>query len=194
MILAKLKEATREQHDALETVVDVMNKTFTTDDYKGLLKKFYRYYSAIEPTLPAAHLLAEGFDIEQRRKKPLLEKDLEALGTLAEAQGLAQWTDVPNVRSVASAFGSIYVMEGATLGGQVITRQLKQNLGITPDSGGAFFNSYGANVGPMWKEFGAAVTAFAERQKDADDEIIQAAKDTFDSFRRCFEASAAASN
>lgn len=194
MILAKLKEATREQHDALETVVDVMNKTFTADNYKGLLKKFYRFYSAIEPTLPADELLAEGFDIGQRRKTPLLEKDLEALGILDEARAMGQWTEVPNVGSVASAFGSIYVMEGATLGGQVITRQLKQNLGITPDSGGAFFNSYGANVGPMWKEFGAAVTAFAERRKDSENEIVQAAKDTFDSFRRCFEASAAASN
>ncbi len=76
MILAKLKEATRDQHEALENVVDVMNKTFSIDDYKELITKFYRFYSAIEPKLPAAELNAAGFDIEPRRKTPLLERDL----------------------------------------------------------------------------------------------------------------------
>ncbi len=47
MILAKLKESTRDQHNALETVVDVLNKSFTSPDYRELLTKFYRFYSAI---------------------------------------------------------------------------------------------------------------------------------------------------
>jgi heme oxygenase (biliverdin-IX-beta and delta-forming) len=185
MILAKLKEATRDQHEALENVVDVMNKTFSIDDYKDLITKFYRFYSAIEPKLPAAQLNAAGFDIEPRRKTPLLERDLEHLGVLESARNAPQWSDIPTLDSAAKAFGSIYVMEGATLGGQVIMRQLKENLGITPENGGAFFNSYGHNVGPMWKEFGASVTGFAETAND-DESIVNTARETFDSFRRCF--------
>ncbi len=186
MILAKLKEATREQHEALENTVDVMNRMFTLDDYKALLGKFYRFYAAIEPAVAAGAASVDGFDFEERRKTPLLERDLAALGVLDEVRAAGLWDELPEEDSAAKAFGSMYVMEGATLGGQVITRHLKQHLGIDPETGGAFFNSYGANVGPMWKAFGTAATAFAE-EANADEEIVRSAKDTFDSFRKCFE-------
>jgi heme oxygenase len=165
-----------------------MNRTFTLDDYKGLLAKFHCFYSAIEPTLPVEDLKANGFDVEPRRKTPLLERDLSTLGINSNG---SKWDRIPNLDTTAKAFGSIYVMEGATLGGQVITRQLKEHLGLTPESGGAFFYSYGPNVGPMWKEFGSIITAFAEKEND-DDAIVDSAKATFDSFRLCFADEAAA--
>lgn len=186
MILAKLKEATRDQHDALENVVDVMSRTFTIEDYRTLLLKFYRFYAAVEPLLPVDDLKAEGFDVDARRKLPKLESDLEHIGVLEDAKNAAAWTDVPDLSTTAKAFGAIYVMEGATLGGQVITRHLKEHLELTPEAGGAFFNSYGKEVGPMWKEFGVAITAFAERHEGSDDETVEAARQTFDSFRKCF--------
>lgn len=187
MILAKLKESTRDQHDALESVVDVMNRTFSMGDYRELLTKFYRFYSAVEPNLPSADLLDEGFDTAERRKIPLLERDLAAIGALDEVRRLPEWASPPPVATLPEAWGSIYVMEGATLGGQVITRHLKEHLGLTPERGGAFFNSYGKEVGPMWKAFGAAVTAYSEKNPQADDAIVESAKRTFDSFRSCFE-------
>ncbi len=187
MILAKLKESTRDQHNALETVVDVLNKSFTSPDYRELLTKFYRFYSAIEPQLPVSLLADAGFEVEPRLKTPLLERDLETLGVLAEVRALPAWTDIPSTANAAQAFGSIYVMEGATLGGQVITRHLKEHLGLTPDNGGAFFNSYGPMVGPMWKEFGRIVTEYSEKNSGDDDTIVENARETFDCFRRCFE-------
>ncbi len=187
MILKKLKEATKEQHEALESVVDVMNRMFTKEDYGNLLTKFYRFYTAMEAELPAAELKAEGFDIEERRKLPLLERDLTSLGLLEEARSAANVKPViPTLDTAAKAFGAVYVMEGATLGGQVITRHLRDHLGISVEEGGAFFNSYGHMVGPMWKAFGEAVTDFAEKNND-DDAIVETAKQTFDCFRKSFE-------
>lgn len=188
MILAKLKESTRDQHDALESVVDVMNRTFSLDDYKQLLTKFYRFYSSVEPKLPSGELLEAGFDTAPRRKVPLLESDLKALGVLEDVRRLPEWNGAPAVGTVPAAWGSIYVMEGATLGGQVITRHLKEHLGLSAENGGAFFNSYGKEVGPMWKAFGAAMTAYSEKNPHADDAIVESARRTFDSFRQCFEA------
>jgi heme oxygenase len=185
MILTKLKESTREQHVNLETVVDVMNKMLTREDYQKLIEKFYKFYSAVEPLVAANDLSDSGIDVDERKKLKLLEADLEVLGALDKAKAKSAFTDVPVLDTPAKAFRAMYVMEGATLGGQVITRHLNQHLGLTPESGGSFFNSYGHRVGPMWKDFGAAVTAFSEKS-DADDEIVQAAKDTFDSFARCF--------
>ncbi len=192
MILAKLKESTRDQHEALESVVDVMSMAFSVGDYRELLGKFYRFYSAMEPRLPVEGLREAGFEIEGRRKMPLLERDLEALGALDSLRGLPMWDGVPDTKSVAAAFGSVYVMEGATLGGQVITRHLREHLGITPENGGAFFNSYGKETGPMWKAFGAVITAYSEKHPEEDETIVHAARETFDSFRLCFQQPLAA--
>lgn len=192
MIMGKLKEATREQHENLESIVDVMNKMFNRDDYKTLLTKFYRFYSTVEPLVAINDMKAAGLDLDARRKSHLLEADLNALGSSDEAARIkGTWNGAPTIDTTAKAFGACYVMEGATLGGQVIMRHLKQHLDITPENGGSFFNSYGERVGPMWKEFIAITTAFAETA-NADDEIVESAKRTFDSFANCFAESATA--
>ncbi len=185
MILAKLKEATKHKHDDLENTVNVMDRIFSLDDYKILLTKFYRFYAAIEPKVAQNDLRIADFDFDERRKTRLLEKDLHALGILSDVkENVRLWENLPTLDTTAKAFGSLYVMEGATLGGQVISRHLKQHLGMTTEGGAAFFNSYGKEIGPMWKSFGAALTAFAASGAD-DDEIIEAARRTFDSFRDC---------
>jgi heme oxygenase len=183
MILAKLKETTKEQHEALENVVNVMNSTFTLDDYKALITKFYLFYSALEPSLPAEQLKENGFDIESRRKLPSLERDLSALSIFQKPDAVVE---IPVFDSVAKAFGAAYVLEGATLGGQIITRHLSSAIGITPETGASFFYSYGPNVGPMWKEFGAAITAYADANGH-DEDIVAGARETFDAFRKFFE-------
>ena len=186
MILAKLKEATRAQHENLEGTVNVMDQMFSPEDYKKLLCKFYRFYSAIEPEIDKLDFSATGYDFDERRKLPKLEKDLKSLGVFEQASELPKWDGIPALDSKAQAFGSLYVMEGATLGGQLINRHLKEHLGISPDNGGAFFNGYGAETGPKWKEFTAIANAFAE-DGTQDEVIINSAKQTFDSFKDCFE-------
>jgi heme oxygenase len=180
MILQKLKESTRPQHEAVEGAVDVMSKLFSMEDYKNLIRKFRSFYSAYEPMLPYDELKRSGFDYDERRKLPSLDADANALG-LGEPEA---FEDLPDLSTLPKAFGSIYVIEGSTLGGQVISRHLKEHLGLTPENGGAFFASYGQMVGPMWKQFGEAVTAFAASGEN-DEEIVEAAKQTFDSINKC---------
>jgi heme oxygenase (biliverdin-IX-beta and delta-forming) len=192
MIMTKLKEATREQHEHLEEVVGVMEAAFNREDYGRLLTKFYKFYSSLEPRFDAAGLRVHGYDLDARRKVPSIESDLKSLGIFDKIAGSAgTWLDVPDVASPAEAFGALYVIEGATLGGQIITRHLKQNLGVTFENGGSFFNSYGDRVGPMWKDFCAVTRDFAERH-GGEDRIIESARKTFDSFARCFGQSSAA--
>jgi heme oxygenase len=57
------------------------------------------------------------------------------------------------------AVGCLYVLEGATLGGQFISRHLA-TLGIGPANGGLFFHGYGAKTGEMWKSFQTNATGF----------------------------------
>lgn len=181
MILQKLKESTRQQHEAVEGTVDVMNQMFNLDDYKRLITKFRNFYAAFEPTLPYAELKEAGFDYNERRKLQMLETDAKALG-LGDVEA---FDDLPDVSTLPKAFGSLYVVEGSTLGGAVIGRHLKDHLGLTPENGGAFYASYGPMIGPMWKQFGEAVTAYAADGAN-DDEIVESAKNTFDSINALF--------
>ena len=181
MILQKLKEETRSHHEEVEGAVDVMNRMFTLGDYRRLIDRFRSFYSAYEPRLPIDELAAAGFDYGSRRKLPSLERDAAALGLNGPEE---EFDAVPQLDTLAKAFGSLYVIEGSTLGGQVISRHLRQHLELTPENGAAFFSSYGPEVGPMWKRFGEAITAFAEGGNH-DDEIVGAAIETFESVRAC---------
>ena len=84
---------------------------------------------------------------------PLLDLDLRAL----------EHAPLPNVppptwlTGEADAWGCAYVLEGATLGGQVVTRHLRRT-GF-PDNTLHFYRSYGEQVGPRWRTFGALLGA-----------------------------------
>lgn len=181
MILQKLKESTRQQHEHVEGTIDVMSQLFNLDDYKRLIGKFWAFYAAFEPILPFADLRAAGLDYDDRRKLQWLEADAKVLGL----EGPEAVENLPDVSSLPKAFGSLYVVEGSTLGGAVIARHLKEQLGLTPENGGAFYASYGPMIGPMWKTFGEVITAYAESGAN-DDEIVTSAKNTFDSINALF--------
>lgn len=187
MIMAKLKEATRPQHESLENSVDVLNRLFSLEDYKTLMAKFYRFYSGIEPKLTGLDWSGSGYDLDSRLKLPRIKQDLLHLGfSEAEIDELPPWSDLPTLNTLPAAFGSVYVIEGATLGGQVIKRHLKEQLGLNEDNGGSFFSGYGDRTGEMWNQFRAIITEYSETAQN-DEEIVTAAKETFSSFKRCFE-------
>jgi heme oxygenase (biliverdin-IX-beta and delta-forming) len=95
------------------------------------------------------------------------------------------YRDLPKVETFAQTLGAKYVFEGATLGGRIISRHLRQNLHIMPEKDAAFFNSYGENVGQMWKAFGALTAAHAGLL-NSDEEIIASAQETFTKFEKWF--------
>ncbi len=188
MIMTKLKEATSDQHKSLESTVNVMDSMFTIEDYKNLLVKFYIFYSAIENQLAELDWNSIGLDFAEREKTSKLESDLQLLG--ADVSENEAFVDLPQLKSLASGVGAMYVLEGATLGGQVIKRHLKTALDIDADSGAAFFDGYGEKTGPMWKEFGRIASEYSEKT-GSDEEIIESARQTFDSLKNSFENSSA---
>jgi heme oxygenase len=180
-ILSRLKEETRHQHVQTEGDVDLMREDFNRDNYRDLLVKFYSFYKPFEAKMSEA-IATNGieFNHSERLNFPKLEKDLQALGMSDEEISNIRTTDeLPNLDSGERIFGSLYVIEGSTLGGQVISRHLKQNLEIDETNGAAFFSGYGRNTGIMWKGFGEAITNFAETSENHD-EIIAGANETFE--------------
>ncbi|OWK38693.1 biliverdin-producing heme oxygenase [Fimbriiglobus ruber] len=178
MILARLKQETQPQHEAVERRLGLFDHPPTRDSYRTLLRRFYGFHEPVEARIGGlADWSQLGFDFDRRRKAALLEQDLQALGdTRATLDALPRCPDLPDLSSVPRALGCLYVLEGSTLGGQYITRHLgKLPGGPFPT---AFFASYGDEVGAMWKAFGAFLTAYSQARAD-DDVIVASARDTF---------------
>jgi heme oxygenase len=125
----------------------------------------------------AANWSALGFDWPRRRKAPLLERDLCSAGDSPDVvAALARCTNLPRIGGLPHALGCLYVLEGATLGGQVVLRHLTGVPSLEGVTWFSFLSSYGAEVGPMWREFGEFLTV----QANGDDEaIVRAACETF---------------
>jgi heme oxygenase len=100
---------------------------------------------------------------------------------------LALCTDLPAVENNLQALGVMYVMEGATLGGQMLSRVVQGKLLIGTDSGGAFLDVYGSAADRMWKDVLALLSHVVEPSQRA--QVIHSARLTFSSFERWLERS-----
>ncbi len=178
-ILPRLKQETLPLHEQIEQRVDVLNRLTSVASYRELLIAFYGYYAPLEQALEKFAWHAIGLDWDERRKVPKLETDLQRLGT--EPASIARCQLLPALPDPASALGCLYVIEGATLGGQIIHKELATRTMISEENGGAFFSCYGDQVGPRWAAFRAAVVDFATTA-DRENRIVLAAKDTFQKF------------
>lgn len=185
-ILTRLRSQTAHQHQQTEDLVDIMREDFSREDYKNLLKRFYAFYKNFEPKMSEAlHVNPIDFDYENRQNTPKLFKDLENLGLREEEiSAIGNFDDLPNLDSREKIFGALYVVEGSTLGGQVISRHLKEKFGFDESNGSAFFSGYGKETGKMWNGFREAITTFAGDEASKN-EIIGAANETFDKIGKC---------
>jgi heme oxygenase len=162
--LAALRAGTRDLHDRTEAAFVLGDAGVTRAVYADVLARLAGYYARAEAALApwAPALAAVGLDLAARRKAPLLRRDLDALGAEDTLIGSATrgTAAAPHLPTAAHALGVAYVLEGATLGGQLLRRRLGPALGLTPEAGLAFFGAYGADVGPMWRAFTAALDRF----------------------------------
>jgi heme oxygenase len=183
MILEAIKARTLESHIKLEKSALLSlfsNKQIDLPSYRLILTLFYGYFHPLEQKLDAiAGIPFYLPDYETRRKSSLLLSDIQALSKQSVTEAaLPLCPDLPPVSDEAQAFGCLYVMEGSTLGGKFIARQLRNQLGLTASSGAAFFSGYGEETGLRWKKFQQALQAFSE-QTGEQEAIIQSAKQTF---------------
>jgi heme oxygenase len=180
--LLALKQGTRIYHDALERKMVPLLGTLSIHTYTDLLQKLFGFYKPLEEriaALPGWHNLP--VELERRQKAPLLARDLLWLKvTQPQLSQLTRCERLPEVKSVTEALGCLYVLEGATLGGQIISRHLKKNLALDEDRGCAFFYSYGDEVGLMWKSFRETLTSHCSRRgRTEEEQLVKSACETF---------------
>lgn len=150
MISVFLKEQTKQQHDDTEAKLQsqkIFDKSYTLEDYKSLLIHNYQLISRYEPQIQEYLKGYPELKLNLRSKIDALKIDLHNLNIETQPE-----TPTQNLDNEAEAFGALYVMEGSTLGGNVIVKQLKRN----PEFENVEFNYfgvYGENTGPFWQEF-----------------------------------------
>lgn len=188
MLLAALRTNTRPAHDRLEAQLDLLRPDLTLGQYRELLERQHRLYRPLEAQLgqviPAEWRAA--LEWPARQKTGLLEADLRALGARLPAPN--RTLRLPPVSGEAAAWGALYVLEGATLGGQILCRHLGPRLGLRENAGLSFYASYGALVGPRWKSFLALLSrrheAAGAHAADFQAAAVQGADETFACFGR----------
>lgn len=187
-VLQRLKAATRAEHDAIEVALDLMAPGLSLADYHRRLRRYLGFYAPIEPLIDAA---IDGprwsLNMTARAKTAWLAADLVCLGNSSDAVGPtptahALCTALPPLKTEADAFGCLYVLEGASLGGRVISRHIERVLGLNATHGARFFHGYGDQTGAMWKTFRGALSAFAD-QPSKEDEVVASAIATFSALR-----------
>jgi heme oxygenase len=187
-MIEQLREHTAQLHQDLERVlIPVIKQANTPAAYIKLLQLFYGYYYPLEQYI-AAHIdttFPGGF--ENRRKAAQLLQDIQAMnGTLPDP--CPTCSDIPEIHDNAQALGAMYVLEGSTLGGQVICQIIQRNLQV-PEVNHAlsFFNGYGEETRAKWDSF----VHYLEGYHGDDAQIarlMQAANDTFSKFKAWAEA------
>lgn len=161
MIGIFLKEQTKTLHDLVEEKLmsqKIMDKNFSIQEYHQLIRHNYSFIQHFENTVfsKISKKNADNLHLEERRKLPFLKKDLAVFG---EVQPISE-SDF-EIKNEAEALGILYVMEGATLGGNVILKSLSKN----PQFEGVaihYFGCYGDQTGIRWKKFKEVIEAEAQ--------------------------------
>jgi heme oxygenase (biliverdin-IX-beta and delta-forming) len=180
----RLKRETAAAHRHLEAQLGLLDATLDVHRYRRVLETFYGFYAPVEIDLAqlAATEVPLGFPLRARAE--LIERDLLALGlSPAEIVALPLCSERPELSCREDLAGALYVLEGACLGGQVLTPLLHRRLGLAKDGGAAFFAGDGEWTLPRW----TVVVAWLDglpRTGASTAKIIEAANATFDALAR----------
>lgn len=179
-IMEQLRKETAEDHDQIEQndyATAIMNLTLTAAEYQAYLEKFYGFIQPIEQQIAQLDGVQElGIDMKHRAKTPLLEQDLAFISS--NRQQIPICADIPEIASTEQLLGYLYVIEGSTLGGQIITRKLRDHLSLEPGAGLSYFNAYGQDTRTQWKELSETMNTAVEAGADRE-VIVDTAKETF---------------
>jgi heme oxygenase len=147
---SRLRSATQPSHQRLEAALGLATPPVDETRVVRLLERLHGFHAAWEPALEGR--VPDAIRVP-RLKTPLLADDLARLGVPAARLRSLPVCDAASslCGSEGDAAGALYVLEGSTLGGRMITRALQD----TPWLGGRalrYWNAYGADTGRRWHE------------------------------------------
>lgn len=175
-VLDLLRTGTADIHQLIERRVPVFREDFNLEDYARLVESFFGFWAPVEEKLSKVPTLRDrDLALQSRFKCSLLRDDLLILGR--DPATVPQCEKLPRLDTFLQGLGCLYVLEGSTLGSQIISRRLAEKLQLGERSGASFFNAYGGLVGSRWMEFKRFVSASVTPEHA--DNVVEAARQTF---------------
>jgi len=158
-VRTQLRKATHSAHVRLNRnpmLQRLSEADLTLAEYLNVIQAYVFFYQRLESRIAQATPLIDGaFSYASREKAGWLSADLAHHGIVTPVQpplAETEW-DFGVIDNIGQLAGVLYVIEGSTLGGQIIVRHLEQNLGLTRQSGARFFHGYGTDTEAHWQEF-----------------------------------------
>jgi heme oxygenase len=157
-----LREQTAEAHRAIERnsfLLSLQAPELTPEQYCKILERYLGFFRPLERRLAEFRqmaLLVSHFD--ERLRAPALVADLKAMNrSQACIDALADCEMLPNLPAdpllkAAAAIGIVYVLEGSSLGGVMIGKQLSEHEFISPINT-EFLAGRREKTGILWQEF-----------------------------------------
>lgn len=176
---ARLRAATDPAHRALEAGLDWQARVATRAGYRDLLARLHGFHATWEDAI-GAQLSDEPF-LAPRRRLALLAADLDHLGLAPEAVAALPQPETVRLDGPAAATGALYVLEGSTLGGQLIGRHIAGLHGLS-ETGLTYYRAHGPRTGAMWSAFRTRLEDFSD-DPDAEASLTEAAVATFAAMR-----------
>ena len=174
-----IRHRTRDAHEALEAtglMRDFAQGSISAAQYGIYLRLQQRLHATLESGL--SRWFAPDIAAVRLCKSEWLTEDLLALGTLPDT-AVGETRTIP---SSAAAIGTMYVLEGGTLGLQVVRRRL-HDAHPALQGAGRFLLGYGSDTGRRWREFVAWLDALPPAEWPA---ALAAAEATFLLFHAAF--------
>lgn len=178
-----LREATREEHAQAESIIRLPQ---SVDDLVHQLEHFYGYLHPWEHCVAITLLKHTPGLWAGRARVACLDLDLLALGHAPDhIAHLPHCRNLPNLSTLARCLGSMYVMEGSRLGGQIISAHIERRIGLANGLGYSFFRGWGSETMPRWRAFKAGLEESMPRDELPD--AIDAARETFRTLTAWFD-------
>ena len=182
--LNDIKSETANSHKKLESLpvsASILSPHMKMDDYVHYLSLMYDVHKNTEEVIfPLLSGIID--DLEMRTKKHLIENDLHYLNHKRLFSNEVFKIQEP---TLPFALGILYVIEGSSLGGRFILKNITTIPGLDNDNGISYFNGYGDKTGSYWKSFLNSLSEY-EQNYNCGDTIIEGAVYAFESIYNHF--------
>lgn len=174
----------RSQTSTLHTQLEKLPISLKLTSADLSIKDYIHYLQLMQPVIcfteneifPVVKNVVD--DIDERKKQHLIKKDLQYLKA---ASSLKKFTiEDYQIHDVSFALGVLYVIEGSTLGGRVILKNIQHILNLNEENGASYFAGYRDKTGSLWKHFLNKLTS-CETQTKTQEKIIAGANAAFKS-------------
>lgn len=125
-------------------LVGITRSDYSLSSYHGVLLAYFQLYAALEKQInrfTQSHAVA--LDYSRRLKLPWLEDDLHFFNadTSLELNPPRYPIEFPEIKTMGELIGVLYAIEGASLGGQMLSQHLHKNLGLSTHQGASFLTA-----------------------------------------------------